>query len=112
MEDAASGHRELVVAFFTVEKLRRLIEPGYGPFAARAFRGNRPAKAFQKFPAEIVVRERGAKIDDGHRRSSMDEKSKKAELKKVPMRKLLAAVKQGVRKQVQASKSGRKPLKP
>lgn len=42
----------------------------------------------------------------------MDEKSKKAELKKVPMRKLLAAVKQGVRKQVQASKSGRKPLKP
>ena len=41
----------------------------------------------------------------------MDEKSKRTELKKVPTRKLLAAVKQGIRKQIQASASAGKPKK-
>jgi hypothetical protein len=41
----------------------------------------------------------------------MDEMSRKRELKKVPMRKLLAAVKQDIRKQLQASASPGKPLK-
>jgi hypothetical protein len=41
----------------------------------------------------------------------VDEKSKQAELKKVPMRKLLASVKQGIRKQIQASGPSRKPKK-
>jgi hypothetical protein len=37
--------------------------------------------------------------------SSVDEKSKKIELKKVPMRKLLASVKQGIRKEIRPSMS-------
>lgn len=41
----------------------------------------------------------------------MDEKSKRMELKKVPTRKLLAAVKQGIRRQIHASTSAPKPKK-
>lgn len=41
----------------------------------------------------------------------MDEQSKKRELKKVPMRKLMASVKQDIRKTLQASASAGKPLK-
>jgi hypothetical protein len=41
----------------------------------------------------------------------MDEISRKLELKKVPMRKLLAAVKQDIRKTMKASASPGKPLK-
>jgi len=41
----------------------------------------------------------------------MDEQSKKRELQKVPMRKLLASVKQEIRKTMKASASPRKPLK-
>jgi len=43
--------------------------------------------------------------------SFVDEKSKLAELKKVPMRKLLASVKQGIRKEMRVSASDRKPKK-
>jgi hypothetical protein len=42
----------------------------------------------------------------------MDELSKKRELQKVPTRKLLAAIKQDIRKTVKASASLCKPLKP
>ena len=41
----------------------------------------------------------------------MDEKSKQIELKKVPMRKLLASVKLGIRKEILPSASARKPKK-
>ncbi|MGD0157388.1 MAG: hypothetical protein ABSB50_14930 [Terracidiphilus sp.] len=41
----------------------------------------------------------------------MDEKGKLTELKKVPMRKLMAGVKQGIRKEIQASGPTRKPKK-
>jgi hypothetical protein len=41
----------------------------------------------------------------------MDEKSKQIELKKVPMRKLLASVKQGIRKEIRPSMSLGKPKK-
>jgi len=43
---------------------------------------------------------------------SVDEKSKQAELRKVPTRKLLAAVKQGIRKELHPSALSRKPKKP
>jgi len=43
--------------------------------------------------------------------SSVDEKSKQTELKKVPTRKLLASVKQGIRKQLRVSASAPKPKK-
>jgi len=42
----------------------------------------------------------------------VDEKSKQIELKKVPMRKLLASVKQGIRKEIRPSASLGKPKKP
>jgi hypothetical protein len=41
----------------------------------------------------------------------MDEKGKLAELKKVPMRKLLASVKQDIRKELRPSASSGKPKK-
>ncbi len=41
----------------------------------------------------------------------MDEQSKQIEIRKVPMRKLLASVKLDIRKTMQASPSPRKPLK-
>lgn len=41
----------------------------------------------------------------------MDEKSKQTELKKVPMRKLMASVKQGIRKQIREGEPARKPRK-
>ena len=41
----------------------------------------------------------------------MDEKSKQIELKKVPMRKLLASVKKDIRQTMRASASAGKPLK-
>jgi hypothetical protein len=43
--------------------------------------------------------------------SGVDEESKARELKKVPMRKLMAAVKQGIRKELRVSASDRKPKK-
>jgi hypothetical protein len=43
--------------------------------------------------------------------SSVDEKSKQTELRKVPMRKLLASVKQGIRKELRPSMSVGKPKK-
>jgi hypothetical protein len=42
----------------------------------------------------------------------MDEQSKQREIKKVPTRKLLASVKQDIRKTMKASFSSGKPLKP
>jgi hypothetical protein len=42
----------------------------------------------------------------------MDEMSRKREIQKVPVRKLLAAVKQGIRRQLKASASTPKPKKP
>jgi len=41
----------------------------------------------------------------------MDEMSKKRELSKVPTRKLLAAVKQSIRKEIRPTASARKPVK-
>jgi hypothetical protein len=41
----------------------------------------------------------------------MDEMSRKRELQKVPMRKLLAAVKQGIRKEIQPAASSHKTKK-
>jgi hypothetical protein len=41
----------------------------------------------------------------------MDEMSRKRELQKVPMRKLLATVKQDIRKTLKASESPGKPFK-
>jgi len=41
----------------------------------------------------------------------MDPKSKQTEMKKVPMRKLLASVKLDIRKEIKASASSNKPLK-
>ncbi len=41
----------------------------------------------------------------------MDEQSKKQELQKVPTRKLLATIKQGIRREIKASGSRRKQLK-
>jgi hypothetical protein len=41
----------------------------------------------------------------------MDEASRKRELQKVPTRKLLAAVKQSIRKELQPTASARKPKK-
>jgi hypothetical protein len=41
----------------------------------------------------------------------MDEKSKQIEIKKVPMRKLMASVKRDIRRTMQASSSAGKPLK-
>lgn len=42
----------------------------------------------------------------------MDELSKKRELRKVPTRKLMAAIKQDIRKTMKMSDSPRKPHKP
>ena len=104
VEDAVCRDGELVIAVFAVENLGGFYEAHDRPFAARTFGLVRPAKALQKLAAKIVIGERIAG-------SSVDEKSKQTELRKVPMRKLLASVKQGIRKQIRPSEIARKPKK-
>lgn len=68
VEDAVSENGELIIAVFAVENFGGIDEPYNRPFAARAFWLIRPAEPLQKFPAKIVIGERVAKLDNGHRR--------------------------------------------
>jgi hypothetical protein len=68
VENAPSSDRELVVTVLAVQNLYAVYEPHNQPFAAWAFRAIGPAEAFQKFPAKIIIGERVAKLDNGHRR--------------------------------------------
>jgi hypothetical protein len=68
VKDAIGKNTELIIAVFAIENFDRIDKPHNWPFAAWAFRLIRPAKALQKFAAEIVIGERVAKLDNGHRR--------------------------------------------
>jgi hypothetical protein len=68
MEDAVCRDGKLVVTIFAIENFQRVNEPDNWPFAAWALWFIRPAKALQKLPAKIVIGERVAKLDNGHRR--------------------------------------------
>jgi hypothetical protein len=68
VKNAVRSDRKLIVAVFAVENLESVYEPHNRPMTARTFGFIRPAKALQKFPAKIIVGERVAKVDNGHRR--------------------------------------------
>jgi hypothetical protein len=68
VENASSGHGELVITILAVQNLYAVYEPHNRPFAAWAFRAIGPAETLQKLPAKIVIGEGIAKLDNGHRR--------------------------------------------
>jgi hypothetical protein len=68
VEDAVCRDRKLIVAVFAVKDLEAVYQPRNRPFATRTFGLIWPAKALQEFAAEIIIGERVAKLDNGHRR--------------------------------------------
>jgi len=68
MEDAVRRDRELIIAVFAIENFGCVDESRDQPFATRAFGLVRPAQTLKKFTAKIVIGERVAKLDNGHRR--------------------------------------------
>ena len=97
VEDRASGHAELVITLFAVEQLRSAVAPVRGSCSV----GTQGQEASAAAPSSSRQRSSESNAEVMSRSvisETPDDKSKKEQLKRVPTRKLLASIKQDIRR--------------